>query len=337
MELTLASRIAGGGASTITVDFSVDDTTPEVGQTVTFTNLTTGGANQWHWDFGDGTFSTLQNPTHVYSIVGTQTVTLLAGKTGGGGVESKSNYIDVQGDPDVAAFVSATGLSDTTTIDAMEVFIPGLKNAGIYTALEALYLIVGTTAALQKWNFMDPQDTDAAFRLTFTGGWVHSATGMKANGTNCDAATHLVPSTHLPSDNYSFFSYRDDYTTGIAMSAEGANSGRAYDWSASNLLTINNTSGVAVTGGLNQMVVCTRDSSTTLKYVKNGTTTSGIASTSNGRSNGQFRIGSFNGTAFWADAEFRLAGICNRALTDTEAADLTTLNLAFQTALSRQV
>lgn len=34
------------------------------------------GADEWHWDFGDGTFSTLQNPVHQYAGVGNYVVTL---------------------------------------------------------------------------------------------------------------------------------------------------------------------------------------------------------------------------------------------------------------------
>lgn len=33
-------------------------------------------ADTWSWNFGDGTTSTLQNPTHTYSVAGTYTVTL---------------------------------------------------------------------------------------------------------------------------------------------------------------------------------------------------------------------------------------------------------------------
>jgi len=37
----------------------------------------------WLWDFGDGTTSTLQDPTHLYSAVGTYNVTLIATTSGG--------------------------------------------------------------------------------------------------------------------------------------------------------------------------------------------------------------------------------------------------------------
>ncbi|MEP7143026.1 MAG: PKD domain-containing protein [Ferruginibacter sp.] len=41
-----------------------------------FTN-TSIGADQWHWDFGDGSTSTLLSPLHVYAVPGSYTVSLL--------------------------------------------------------------------------------------------------------------------------------------------------------------------------------------------------------------------------------------------------------------------
>ncbi|MFH1005776.1 MAG: PKD domain-containing protein, partial [Bacteroidota bacterium] len=44
-----------------------------------FTNLSTGGATQWHWNFGDGDTSVQQTPLpHTYDAPGTYTVSLIA-------------------------------------------------------------------------------------------------------------------------------------------------------------------------------------------------------------------------------------------------------------------
>jgi PKD repeat protein len=66
------------------VTITVNTTTPVSSFTYTsneldytFTN-TSSGATGYLWNFGDGTTSTLQNPTHTYSITGTYTVTLTA-------------------------------------------------------------------------------------------------------------------------------------------------------------------------------------------------------------------------------------------------------------------
>ena len=70
-------------AITLSASFEVDTTAGLVGSSFNFTDLTTGTANSWLWDFGDGTTSTLQNPSHTYLSEGLYTVSLIA-----------SNYFD---------------------------------------------------------------------------------------------------------------------------------------------------------------------------------------------------------------------------------------------------
>ena len=74
--------------------FSADDTTPSIGQTVTFTDVSVN-ATHWQWDFGDGSSSTDQNPTYVYNTSGTFTVKLTATNGIGSDDEEKVNYITV--------------------------------------------------------------------------------------------------------------------------------------------------------------------------------------------------------------------------------------------------
>ena len=59
-------------------DFTGAPTTVCVGDNVQFTDKSTGGANQWLWNFGDGSSSTAQNPSMAYSKPGTYDVKLTA-------------------------------------------------------------------------------------------------------------------------------------------------------------------------------------------------------------------------------------------------------------------
>jgi len=92
------------------------------------------------------------------------------------------------------AFATATGITDTTILNALNTFDTGLISNGLDTKMKALYPFVGGTANTHKYNFMDPRDLDAAFRLVFSGGYIHSSTGALPNGTNGYANTFIRPS-----------------------------------------------------------------------------------------------------------------------------------------------
>ncbi len=79
-------------------DFSAPDVTDcKVPFTVNFTDLSTGGATSWSWDFGDGGTSTAQNPSHTYTTLGTYTVKLFINDINGCGDSIvKTQFIKVQ-------------------------------------------------------------------------------------------------------------------------------------------------------------------------------------------------------------------------------------------------
>lgn len=63
--------------------------------TVNFTDLSTGTPLQWLWTFGDGSTSTLRNPSKVYSIPGFYTVSLTVTNGAGSSFKTVTNYVAV--------------------------------------------------------------------------------------------------------------------------------------------------------------------------------------------------------------------------------------------------
>ena len=61
----------------IAADFTTNNTIKNP-STVQFTDNSTGNPKSWLWNFGDGTTSTEENPTHIYSKAGNYTVVLTA-------------------------------------------------------------------------------------------------------------------------------------------------------------------------------------------------------------------------------------------------------------------
>lgn len=99
-------------------------------------------------------------------------------------------------DPDVAAFLSASGITDATIIGAINTLVTDLKSYGLWTKMKAIYPFVGGTASTHKWNLKDPRDLDAAFRLVFFGGWSHTQNGAIPNGLNTYAETYFIPNSN---------------------------------------------------------------------------------------------------------------------------------------------
>jgi PKD repeat protein len=81
-------------------NFTANDVTPAVGQTVTFTDASTNAPTSWSWSFSPNTItyvgatnSTSQNPQVQFNNSGYYTVTLLATNSSGSDAETKTNYI----------------------------------------------------------------------------------------------------------------------------------------------------------------------------------------------------------------------------------------------------
>jgi PKD repeat protein len=96
-------------------DFSANNTTPNVGQTVIFTDLSTNTPTSWSWTFNPatvtytgGTSSASQNPQVQFNAQGLYTVSLTAANASGPNTMTKTNYINVQGIPPVATIQLGT-------------------------------------------------------------------------------------------------------------------------------------------------------------------------------------------------------------------------------------
>ena len=104
-------------------------------------------------------------------------------------------------DDDAQLFIDAANITNSTQKSAINTLVTDLKSAGIWTKMRAIYPFVGGSATSHKFNLKDPRDLDVAYRLVFSGGWVHSSTGAKPNGSNTYANTGLVPNTVLQTNS----------------------------------------------------------------------------------------------------------------------------------------
>ena len=93
-----------------------------------FSDLSTDVPQQWLWDFGDGTTSELQNPTHVYASEGTYTVVLMVSNPLGSSSDSLVVVVD-QPDAPVAVNLSLcegdTGMLVATATGQVNWYLDG--------------------------------------------------------------------------------------------------------------------------------------------------------------------------------------------------------------------
>ena len=218
--------------------------------------------------------------------------------------------------------------------------------------MKALYPFVGGTASSHKFNLMDPRDLDAAYRLVFTGGWTHSATGAKPNGTNAWADTKLTPSAVQTLNSNGMGMYLGTLNT--ATATDPIHMGVTQTASQSSMLLVNkgNTNifarlnGTAVASStINALGLISshKTSSTLTTLYKNSTN---VGSGNSGGTLPTVRIAFGNVSAHasvfalygsgWTNSEHRLTYISD-GLDSTDMTNFYTAIQAYQTTLGRNV
>lgn len=91
----------------LVAEFEADTTFAWTGQTIIFTDLSTGNPDTWLWHFGDGQTSTLQNPGHTFAQEGYYTITLTVNNLMQSATKTKTNYIYIR-EPLMADFAADT-------------------------------------------------------------------------------------------------------------------------------------------------------------------------------------------------------------------------------------
>jgi len=239
------------------------------------------------------------------------------------------------------AFIAATGISDTTIINALNTMDLSLISNGLDTKMKALYPFVGGTASTHKYNFMDARDLDAAFRLTFNGGWTHASTGATPNGTNAYANTFLNPFNYGQND-FSFGCYlRTTGSYGCYIGAVATYRNYLLPFGTTYYAQINSSgyaSTVITSAQTTKLHVISRTTSATASTYINGTLLFNDNVVSDGKPNSNMYIGALNssGLGYYSSNEQAFAFIAD-GLSPTDVTNLTNTVQNFQTTLSRQV
>ena len=261
-----------------------------------------------------------------------------------------SNFRVSQATEDANNFLAATGITGQVESQAIYNLVNDLQASGLWSKMKAVYPMVGGTATSMKFNLKDPRDLDAAFRLTWSGGWTYSATGATPNGTNAYADTRFNLLTNLPGYNNSFSVY---FRQNLYGTYKVGASGSSFDRGMSAHLGWTNSSGTlyhdnlgrntmanSAYGTFDAYHISSVTSTSSQKLYRNGVmklsgaATSGLTQPS---INFYFGASNDNGTANYFDPKQIAFGTLSTSLTDQDAQLLNQIVEKYQVALSRGV
>lgn len=166
----------------IVVDFTWDPQVPDVGGTVQFTDTSSdplGVIQSWAWDFGDGSASTAQNPTHAYSAPGQYTAALRVTTSDGSSHPStgpKTYTISVGGD-------TLYGYPNPARSGALIVYSlpPGASDAVLrvygITGILMFEVALGDRGSSYEWDLRDESGAVVGNGLYFVVVTATNATG----------------------------------------------------------------------------------------------------------------------------------------------------------------
>lgn len=253
-------------------------------------------------------------------------------------------------DADAQAFfdrvIAAGGSLSLTEQTAVNQLVLNLKANSIWTPMLAIYPMVGGSAASCAQNLKS-----SSYTGTFNGGWIFASTGAKPNGTNAYMSMGFVPSTALASASSSHLSYysrtqnfgTNSFDWGTYDGTNEFNLSLGFSAFTNNKLTVNytypsNAINAANNTSTQGFAISSRTSTTSLKlYYNNATIGTNTTTLASSRPTSQMWLGAENsGGVNYSPRECAFASIGN-GLSDTDATNLYTNVLTFQTSLSRNV
>jgi hypothetical protein len=241
-------------------------------------------------------------------------------------------------DADAQAYINrvytAGGTLTNTEANAVNQLTIDMKSANVWSAMKAIYPMVGSSAAACAQNLKS-----SSFTGTFTSGWTFASTGATPNGTSAYMNTGLNPNLVLSQNSKHISSY---VRTNIQNTLIGVTNGTIHDQlvMVSSTLYANLSStffGSNVTPNTG-FYLTRRITSTTSNTFRNSTLIYSDNLTSNGNINANLFIGARNATPIdlYSNSECAFASIGD-GLTDTQASNFYTSVQTFQTTLSRNV
>ena len=178
--------------------FTFSPANPAAGDTIGFTDQSTGGVTSWLWNFGDGGVSSAQNPTHAYANAGTYSVALTVFRNAQSSVATTTIAVGSRSPvvpPPSAAFQSLVPVTAQTNGASGSVWRTELTlfNAGSETASVTLTFVpgAGTPSQARSITVLPLETRTYQNVLLDLFGMPNSAGGIAINATEATTTPDL--------------------------------------------------------------------------------------------------------------------------------------------------
>lgn len=115
-------------------DFSFSPASPQAGQSVSFTDVSSGSPTSWSWSFGDGGTATARNPSHVFAAAGSYAVTLTA--TNAGGSNARTKTVVVTAPPPTVPVITYFGANPPAVVAGQLTTLTWTSTGGTTAAID---------------------------------------------------------------------------------------------------------------------------------------------------------------------------------------------------------
>ncbi len=209
--------------------FSANDTTPDVGQTVIFTDASTHTPTSWSWtiegtigtdyQYINATSATSQNPHVKFLKAGTYDVSLTATNAGGSDTETKTSYITVTA-PVAAPVAAFNGTPTNGTAPLTVAFTDGSTNAPTSWA----------------WTFGDGStstERNPSHRYTAAGTYTVNLTATNGAGHDTETKTNYItvnPAVVVPVAAFSANDTTPDVGQTVVFTDASSNAPTSWSW-----------------------------------------------------------------------------------------------------------
>ncbi|OSZ82554.1 hypothetical protein CAP35_04610 [Chitinophagaceae bacterium IBVUCB1] len=211
--------IGNASAQAPVANFSASSTSGCSPIVANFTDLSTNTPTTWYWDLGNGSTSTLQNPSTTYITPGTYTVSLTVTNSSGTNTKTVTNYITVAPSPVVAFTADSTpSCVGTKTVTFINNSVPG-----------------GTGTATYLWDFGDGNTSTATSPTkTYSTPGTYTVTLLVTNGNGCSKSlvkTNFIKVSNKPTASFTSANVNGCSAPVTASFTNTSTGAVSYEWS----------------------------------------------------------------------------------------------------------